>query len=53
MNDQRHGPAVNRSDATVLIVEDDAAMRDLVVEELSDLGFHVLAADGGKAASRW
>src|SRR5262249_5204654 len=38
-----------RSRATILVVEDDAAMRDLVVEELSDAGFRVEAAPGGRA----
>ncbi len=32
--------------ASILIVEDDAAMRDLLVEELSDAGYEVAAAAG-------
>jgi DNA-binding NtrC family response regulator len=35
--------------ASILIVEDDAAMRDLLVEELSDAGYEVAAA--GSAAN--
>jgi DNA-binding NtrC family response regulator len=38
-----------RGHATVLVVEDDEAMRDLLVEELEDAGYRVLAADGGRA----
>ncbi|MBI4512121.1 MAG: sigma-54-dependent Fis family transcriptional regulator [Deltaproteobacteria bacterium] len=38
-----------RARARVLIVEDDAAMRELVVEELSDMGYCVEAAPGGRA----
>ncbi|HTM23451.1 MAG TPA: sigma-54 dependent transcriptional regulator [Kofleriaceae bacterium] len=34
---------------TVLVVEDDDAMRDLLIEELSDAGFRVLAAADGRA----
>ncbi len=32
---------------TILIVEDDDAMRDLLVEEVRDAGYRVLAAPGG------
>jgi DNA-binding NtrC family response regulator len=35
--------------ASILVVEDDAAMRDLLVEELSDAGFTVQAAGGAAA----
>jgi len=35
--------------ATVLIVEDDDAMRELLVEELGDSGYRVRAASGGSA----
>ncbi len=38
-----------RSSARVLIVEDDDAMRDLLVEEISDAGFEVLSAPDGRA----
>jgi DNA-binding NtrC family response regulator len=38
-----------RQGATVLVVEDDDAMRELLVEELSDAGYRVLAAAGGGA----
>jgi DNA-binding NtrC family response regulator len=39
---------VDRS-ASILVVEDDAAMRDLLTEELSDAGFSVQAAAGAAA----
>ena len=42
-------PKGARENATILVVEDDEAMRDLLVEELADAGFKVLAADGGQA----
>jgi len=38
----------SRSGARLLVVEDDDAMRDLLVEELSEAGFEVLAARGGR-----
>jgi DNA-binding NtrC family response regulator len=38
-----------RANAKVLIVEDDDAMRDLLVEEISDAGFNVLSAADGRA----
>jgi two-component system response regulator PilR (NtrC family)/two-component system response regulator HydG len=38
-----------RQNATVLVVEDDDAMRDLLVEELSEAGYHVLEAGGGRS----
>ncbi len=37
-----------RGHATILVVEDDEAMRDLLIEELSDAGYRVLAAQGGR-----
>ena len=40
---------VERTRATILIVEDDAAMRDLLVEELAEAGFRVEAAAGGRS----
>lgn len=33
----------------VLVVEDEPMVREMIVEELSDLGFHVLDADTGEA----
>ena len=39
-----------RAAATLMIAEDDDAMRELLVEELSDAGYRVLAAPGGAAA---
>lgn len=38
-----------RRSAKILVVEDDDAMRDLLVEELSDEGFDVLAAADGRS----
>ncbi len=40
---------VDRGAAQLLIVEDDDAMRELLVEEMTDAGFRVVAADGGTA----
>jgi len=39
-----------RTHATVLVVEDDAAMRDLVVEELREAGHEVVPASSGSEA---
>jgi len=39
----------DRALTTILVVEDDDAMRDLLIEELSDAGFRVLAAADGRA----
>jgi CheY-like chemotaxis protein len=33
----------------VLVVEDEPLVREMIVEELTDLGFHVLEADTGEA----
>ncbi len=38
-----------RKNARVLVVEDDDAMRDLLVEELSDAGYEILSAANGRA----
>jgi len=40
---------VDRGSARLLVVEDDDAMRDLLVEELTDAGFRVVGAGGGTA----
>jgi DNA-binding NtrC family response regulator len=40
--------AKSRSGPRLLVVEDDDAMRDLLVEELSEAGFQVVAARGGR-----
>jgi DNA-binding NtrC family response regulator len=40
---------VDRSSASILVVEDDAAMRDLLSEELGDAGYAVQAAPGASA----
>ncbi len=39
----------SRQRARVLVVEDDDAMRDLLVEELSDAGYEILSAANGRA----
>jgi DNA-binding NtrC family response regulator len=46
--EERLDPA-ERGRAVILVVEDDAAMRELLVEELTDAGFGVEAAPGGRA----
>ena len=35
---------------TILIVDDDAALRDSVAETLTDLGYHTIAAADGASA---
>ncbi|HTE50333.1 MAG TPA: sigma-54 dependent transcriptional regulator [Kofleriaceae bacterium] len=40
--------AKSRSGPRLLVVEDDDAMRDLLVEELSEAGFQVIGARGGR-----
>ncbi len=49
MSEGTHGAAAARAHATVLVVEDDPAMRDLLVEDLGEGGFRVEAAAGGRA----
>jgi len=39
-----------RRETTVLVVEDEAGVRDFAVEALIELGFDTVAADGGRAA---
>ena len=41
-------PTARRAGATILVVEDDDAMRELLTEELSDAGFCVVSAPGGR-----
>lgn len=38
--------------ATVLVVDDDAEVREIVAEFLTDSGYHVLQAEGGRDALR-
>jgi DNA-binding NtrC family response regulator len=45
--EQRLDPE-DRRRAGILVVEDDSAMRDLLVEELTDSGFRVESASGGR-----
>jgi DNA-binding NtrC family response regulator len=47
--DEGKREADERRRAGILVVEDDAAMRDLLVEELTDNGFRVEAAANGRA----
>ena len=42
---------VQRRNATVLVVEDEILVRDMIAEELRDAGFAVLEAADGEAAS--
>lgn len=44
MNDMR------ASKATVLVVEDESLLRELIVQELADAGFEVIEADTGESA---
>jgi PAS domain S-box-containing protein len=44
--------ALPRGDETILVVEDNAAVREVVVDHLGDLGYRVLAAEDGQAALR-
>jgi CheY-like chemotaxis protein len=46
MNDEAH-----RRNATVLVVEDEILVRDMIAEELRDAGFSVLEAADGEVAS--
>src|SRR6478735_8573523 len=39
----------DRARAQLLVIEDDAAMRDFVVESLTEEGYRVDAAPGGRA----
>ena len=39
-----------RGQETILVVEDNAAVRDVVVTQLRDLGYQVLSAEDGRAA---
>ncbi len=41
-----------RGDATILVVEDEAAVREVAVEILEGLGYRVLEAEDGEAALR-
>ena len=50
MTDDR--PDAPHEHATILVVDDDAEVREIVAEFLADAGHHVLQADGGLAALR-
>ena len=39
---------IQNADRTILVVEDDEAMRELLVESLSDEGYQVISAAGGR-----
>ncbi len=45
-------PQTSREHATILVVDDDAEVREVVAEFLTDAGHHVLQADGGLTALR-
>ena len=45
-------PHARNEHATILVVDDDAEVREVVAEFLTDAGHHVLQADGGLAALR-
>ena len=45
-------PALGHPDALILVVEDEAAVRQFSVDALSELGYRVLEADGAAAALR-
>lgn len=40
--------SVRNADRTILVVEDDEAMRELLVESLADEGYQVISASGGR-----
>jgi signal transduction histidine kinase/CheY-like chemotaxis protein len=44
------GTPLRRHDATVLVVDDDADVRELAISCLETLGYRVFGADGGRAA---
>ncbi len=44
------GEALTRGDETILVVEDEVSLRDLVTRVLGDLGYRVLAAGTGPEA---
>jgi PAS domain S-box-containing protein len=46
------GAALRARGETVLVAEDEEALRDVVVRALTGAGYHVLAAEGGPAALR-
>jgi CheY-like chemotaxis protein len=43
-------PSLPSHEATILVVDDDRDVRELAVSCLESLGYHVLAADGGRPA---
>jgi PAS domain S-box-containing protein len=49
-HDHESRAAAGRQGATILVVDDDAAVREVAVSSLEDLGYYVLAAADGPAA---
>jgi CheY-like chemotaxis protein len=45
-------PAPGQASETLLVVEDEAAVRELILEALQDLGYHILEAADGPAGLR-
>lgn len=44
------GRSLHESDTTILVVDDDSEVRELVCEYLRDFGYNVLEADSGNEA---
>jgi CheY-like chemotaxis protein len=50
MQDDDLALAAERGGETILVVEDNAPLRRIVVRQLSELGYHVLTAENGMTA---
>jgi signal transduction histidine kinase/CheY-like chemotaxis protein len=48
--DESQNVPLRRHEATILVVDDDRDVRELAISCLENLGYRVLAADGGQAA---